>query len=79
MAATAKHIKDFFALSGNNPAITTPELNRLAATVGKEVNEDKSPATPDQFVDAVYNYYRNLTIYAEQDEAAAAARAAVVF
>jgi hypothetical protein len=79
MAASNQDIKDFFALSGNNPAVTNPQLVKLAAAVGKEANEDGSPATPDQFVDAAYTYYRNLTIYNEQDEAARSARSAVEF
>ena len=79
MAATANDIKNFFALTGNNPVVTNGHLNRLAAAVGKEVNEDRSPATPDQFVDAIYQYYRNQTIYSEQDDAAQAARSGVEF
>ncbi len=79
MAATNTDIKNFFALTGNNPAMTNAKLTRLAAAVGARINEDGTPADAGQLVDFVYQELKNITIYHEQDAAASTARAGVTF
>ncbi len=79
MAATTQNLKDFFALSGNNPTVTNAKLARLAAALGARIHEDGSEATSDELVDFVYQELKNLTIYHEQDQAASTARAGVTF
>ena len=79
MAVTNQDIKNFFARSGNNPAVTNPQLTRLAKALGARINEDGSNATPDQLVDFMYQELKNMVIYHEQDVAATTARAGVTF
>ena len=79
MAATNQKIKDFFALSGNNPTVTAGQLTKLVDAIGAAINEDGSPATPDQLVDYVYQELKNLAIYHDQDTEAATARSGVTF
>ena len=79
MAANNTDIKNFFSLTGNNPAVTNGQLTRLAEALGARINDDGSPASQDQLVDFVYQELKNLTIYYNQDKGAATARAGVTF
>ena len=79
MAATNQKIKDFFALTGNNPAVTAGQLTKVSEAIGATINEDGSPATADQLVDYVYQELKNLAIYHNQDLEAATARSGVTF
>ena len=79
MAATNTDVKNFFALTGNNPNVTNAQLTRLAAAVGARVNQDGTPADAGQLVDFIYQELKNITIYHEQDAAASTARAGVAF
>jgi hypothetical protein len=47
MAATAKDIKDFFALSGNNPAVTNTQLVSLDAWLEDHTGETGADALID--------------------------------
>ncbi len=60
MAATNKDIKDFFALSGNNPAVTNGQLSDLAAWF-TSITSIESP-TPDDFVDHIYKTLKGQVI-----------------
>ena len=79
MAATNQKIKDFFALSGNNPALTNAQIAKLATALGDRIHDDNSDATPDELVDFIYQEVRNPTIYFNRDKDAAVARDAVTF
>ena len=79
MAATNQKIKDFFALTGNNPTVTAGQLSKVIEALGATINEDHSSATADQLVDYVYQELKNLTVYYNQDKKTATARAGVTF
>ena len=79
MAATNTDVRNFFALTGNNPNVTNTKLTRMAAALGARIHEDGSPATPEELVDFLYQELKNIVVYHEQDRAAATARSAVTF
>ena len=79
MAATNQNIKNFFALSGNNPAVTNGQLTRLAAAMQAKYAGEGVTVDADWLVDWIYQQLKNETIYHEQDEAASTARAGVRF
>ena len=60
MAATNQDIKDFFALSGNNPAVTNGQL----ATLAEWFTSITSIASPDadDFVDYLYDTLRQQVV-----------------
>ncbi len=79
MVATNQKIKDFFALTGNNPIVTNEQLTKLAEAVGARVNRDESPVDADGLVDFIYQELRDITIHHNANKDAQAARAAVTF
>ena len=60
MAATAKDLKDFFALSGNNAPVTNAQLDDLAAWFSDHTGTENP--TPDDFVDYVYETFRQQVV-----------------
>ena len=79
MAATSQDIKDFLALSGNNPNVSNTKMTRLKAALGAKINLDGSPAEEDQLVDYVYQHLVDLTVRHEKEAAAKAAESGVTF
>lgn len=69
MAATNQDIKDFFALSGNNPAVTNPQLLRVQAWVRWQAGLNHDP-DPDDLVDYLYSYVRDSVVEFEKRTAA---------
>lgn len=55
MAATNQDLKDFFALSGNNRALTNVMLTQLSTWFTAHTGIE-SP-TPDDFIDYVFNTF----------------------
>ena len=55
MAATAKDLKDFFALTGNNPPVTNGQLLSLAAWFTDRTGTES--LTPDDFIDFIYTTF----------------------
>ncbi len=55
MTTTNKNLKDFFALTGNNPPVTNDQLTDLAAWLSSATGE----ATPsaDSVVDYIYKTF----------------------
>ena len=53
MAATAQNLKDFFALTGNNPAVTNDHLTQLSEWLQDVVGLD-ALATADEAVDYIF-------------------------
>jgi len=50
--ATAQDIKDFFALTGNNPALTDAQLGLVQSWLSEQKG---SAAGPDDLIDAMFN------------------------
>lgn len=55
MAASNQDLKNFFALSGNNPTMTNAKLTKLAAWLTLKKTAPVS-ATADDVVDHLYEY-----------------------
>ncbi len=60
MSATAQNIKDFFALSGNNPPVTNDQLTDLAAWFSDHTGTENP--TPDDFIDYIYTMFSQQVI-----------------
>lgn len=60
MPATNQNLKDFFALTGNNPAVTNAQLQAIsdwhAAHTGTE------DPTPDDIIDGIYTTLKQQVI-----------------
>lgn len=61
MAATNQNLKDFFALSGNNPALTNAQLTDLSDWL-TDHNGLSVPADVDDIVDYLYDTLRQQVI-----------------
>ncbi len=55
MAATAQDLKDFFALTGNNPPITSDQLGALADWFTDHTGIEAP--TPNNFIDFIYSTF----------------------
>lgn len=78
MAATNQDLKDFFALTGNNPAITNEQLTRLQDAMAAGFI-DPPTIDADWLVDRIYEYLVGVVLEQEKADAATAARAEVTF
>ena len=61
MVAGNQDLKDFFALTGNNPAVTNGQLQSLSDWLTEHIGTD-GPATADDFVDYVYQTIREQVV-----------------
>ncbi|KKN67782.1 hypothetical protein LCGC14_0458150 [marine sediment metagenome] len=60
MSATAQNIKDFFALTGNNPAVENNQLTALSAWFSDHTGIETP--TPDDFVDYIYTMFQQQVV-----------------
>ncbi len=64
MAATPQDIKDFLALSGNNPAVTDDQLIRVRAWLSSAISKDNPDS--DDLVDYTYKTWKEQTLAYER-------------
>ena len=74
MPATPNDLKNFFALSGNNPPVTNAQLTKLAVWLGEQIGKDPllGPADADDFVDFVYQTTRQAIVHRQRAKSAQA-------
>ena len=58
MASTNQNLKDFFALTGDNPSVTNSQLQDVGDWLTSHLNLD-SPATTDDVINYVYSTFRD--------------------